>query len=97
MKDSIEGWADAADMLMQSFFMTGKCIEFAYHEIRDEGAILKTSGGRAPGHIPLRKALEKVRSILLLAQGRKLRPIEIHDILCYFSIAVVSMKNVQTG
>jgi ribonucleoside-diphosphate reductase alpha chain len=90
VKDSIEGWGDAIEMLMASFFMTGEHFEPAYHEIRPEGARLKTSGGKAPGHLPLKKAIEAIRKILTAAQGRKLKPIECHDILCHLSIAVLS-------
>jgi ribonucleoside-diphosphate reductase alpha chain len=90
VKDSIEGWGDAVEMLMQSFFMTGDWIEFNYSEIRPEGAPLKTSGGKAPGHLGLRDALERIRTILLAAQGRRLSPLECHDILCHLSVAVLS-------
>jgi len=90
VKDSIEGWADAIEMLMWSYFYGGDWVEFAYHEIRDEGTPLKTSGGKAPGHLGLRKAIEAIRKILDKAQGRKLRPLDCHDILCHLSIAVLS-------
>jgi ribonucleoside-diphosphate reductase alpha chain len=90
IKDNIEGWGDAIEMLMASFFLTGRWIEFAYHEIRPQGSPLKTSGGKAPGHLGLREAIEAIRKILLSAQGRSLRPIECHDILCHLSVAVLS-------
>lgn len=87
--DSIEGWADALGFLIQSY-VEGFYAEFAYHEIRDEGSPLKTSGGRAPGHVPLKRMLERVRGILDAAVGRKLRPIECHDILCHVAEAVLA-------
>ena len=90
VEDNIEGWADAVEALTHSFFKTGEWIEFAYHKIRKEGSLLETSGGKAPGHLGLREGLENVRNILLEAQGRRLTPIECHDILCFLSLAVLS-------
>lgn len=87
--DTIEGWANALDALVDSY-LQGYCIEFAYHEIRTAGAPLKTSGGRAPGHVKLKLALERVRGVLHSAQGRKLRPIECHRIMCHTADAVLS-------
>jgi ribonucleoside-diphosphate reductase alpha chain len=88
--DSIEGWAHALDALVNSYMMTGKNVEFAYHEIRAAGTPLRTSGGKAPGHVPLKLALERIREVLHGAQGRKLRPIEAHDMLCHAADAVLS-------
>ena len=72
--DTIEGWADAADALIDSY-LKGYYIEFSYHEIRQAGTPLKTSGGRAPGHMGLKKSLDLIRGVLNGALGRKLRPI----------------------
>lgn len=85
--DTIDGWGDAMTALVKAA-VDGVWIEFAYHEIRPKGAPLKTSGGKAPGHLPLRKALEASRAILLGAQGRHLRPFEVHSILCHGADAV---------
>lgn len=80
--DTIEGWADALGVLMECAFVTGRCPEFAYHLIRDEGERLVTSGGRAPGHLGLKKALESCRLLLIGCVGRRLRPVEVNDINC---------------
>lgn len=87
--DTIEGWADALDRLIDSFY-NGYNVEFAYHLIRPAGSPLKTSGGRAPGHLRLKEALERIRGVLKGAQGRKLRPIECHRIMCHAADAVLS-------
>lgn len=87
--DSIEGWADAVEELFMAA-VRGYHVEFAYQKIRDRGRVLKTSGGKAPGHLPLKRALEKVRSILLAAQGRQLRPVECFRIMCVLADAVLS-------
>jgi intein/homing endonuclease len=89
IEDTIEGWGNAAAALFQSF-QDGVWIEFAFHKIRDAGSILKTSGGRAPGHAQLKKSLEGARSVLLGAQGRQLRPIEAHRLMCIFADAPLS-------
>lgn len=89
VEDTIEGWADAEKALILSY-TTGEYIEFAYHQVRNAGSPLKTSGGRAPGHIQLKKSLEAIRTILDGAQGRHLRPIECHRILCIGAEAPLS-------
>jgi len=89
--DSIRGWAEAVEVLMKSYFEPDMpYVEFDFSHIRKKGSLLVTSGGKAPGHIPLKKALERVRSILDEAVGRKLRPIECHDSLCHLAIAVLT-------
>ncbi len=87
--DSLEGWADALDVLLRSY-LDGAKLEFNYSEIRPRGAALKTSGGRAPGHLPLKKALVAVERILEQVPGRALRPIEVYDILMHIAVAVLS-------
>lgn len=90
--DSIEGWADAVKVLMKSYFtVNSPRVRFDYSSIREKGMPIKTGGGKAPGPEPLRKALELVREILDNAEvGERLRSIEIHDILCHLSDAVLA-------
>jgi ribonucleoside-diphosphate reductase alpha chain len=90
ISDDVYGWAAAVDALVNSYFRGGPYVEFAYHLIRKRGQPLRTSGGIAPGHLPLKRALDNVRNVLQDAVGRKLRPIECHHILCYLAEAVVS-------
>jgi len=87
--DSIEGWADALKALLQSY-QDNVYLEISYHLIRPAGTPLKTSGGRAPGHMQLKDSLERIRKVLDAAQGRKLRPIECHRIMCHAADAVLS-------
>lgn len=89
IQDSIEGWADAVDALIDSY-LKGYVVEFAYHLIRPAGSPLMTSGGRAPGHLKLKEALERVRAVLHSAQGTRLRPIQCHRIMCHLADAVLS-------
>ena len=89
--DSIEGWADAVKALVKNYFQGGDELVFDYNDIRPKGALLVTSGGKAPGPEPLRVALAKIKSILNTKQnGDKLKPIEVHDIVCHIADAVLA-------
>jgi ribonucleoside-diphosphate reductase alpha chain len=88
--DSIEGWADAVKVLFKAYFQNKSDPIFDYSDIRKKGARLITSGGKAPGPEPLRLCIEHIRSVLNGAIGRKLTPIEVHDIMCYIADAVLS-------
>ncbi|HTZ22004.1 MAG TPA: ATP cone domain-containing protein [Opitutaceae bacterium] len=87
--DTIEGWSDALLALFQSFCDNTK-VEFTFSQIRPRGAALKTSGGKAPGHLPLKHALAETERILLGAGGRKLRPIEVYDICMHVARSVLA-------
>jgi ribonucleoside-triphosphate reductase (thioredoxin) len=87
--DTIEGWSDALHALFTSFY-DGAKVEFDYSAIRSRGVPLKTSGGKAPGHLPLKKALARVEEILEQAAGRSLRPVEVYDINMFVAKAVLA-------
>lgn len=94
--DTIEGWADAFDILVSSYLIGTEYnwanIIFDYSEIRPQGAPLST-GGKAPGPEPLRHALEMVRNVLqraVDARQERLRPIDCHDIICHMSDSVLA-------
>lgn len=92
ISDSIEGWADAVKALMKAYFGKTKFRpRFDYSDIREKGARLVTSGGRAPGPDPLRICLVKVESILSnVEEGTKLTPLQVHDIMCHIADAVLA-------
>ena len=87
--DTIEGWADSLDVLLESY-LKGYYVEFNYSQIRRKGTPLKTSGGKAPGHVPLKKMHVRVNKILAEAAGRHLKPIEVYDIAMFIAEAVLS-------
>ena len=91
--DTIQGWSEAAYELIKSYVDGSGYVEFSYHLIRNKNSLLKTTGGRAPGHVPLKNSLERIRIILNNAQGRHLRPIECHDIICLCADAVIAGGN----
>jgi ribonucleoside-diphosphate reductase alpha chain len=89
--DSIEGWADAVKVLVKSYFFGGSHITFDFSDIRPKGARLVTSGGKAPGPQPLKECLIKLEGILESKEdGEKLRPIEVHDMVCHIADAVLA-------
>jgi len=89
--DSIEGWADAVKVLMAAY-MKGKPLPlYDFRDIRQKGALLLTSGGKAPGPEPLKDALHNIQKILDRKEnGEQLLSIEVHDILCFIADAVLS-------
>lgn len=93
--DSIEGWADAVKVLMESYFHGKIRPVFDFSDIRPKGASLITSGGKAPGPEPLQDCLEQLESKLVgimstRGRGTKMKPIEVHDFLCYIADAVLA-------
>ena len=89
--DSIEGWADAVDALVKSYFKGTSKIRFDFSDIRPKGTPLVTSGGKAPGAQPLKVCLLKIDGILSQKEvGSKLTPLEVHDIICYIADAVLA-------
>jgi len=88
--DSIEGWADAVKVLIKAY-TTGKANpNFDFRDVRPKGSRLITSGGKAPGPDPLRLCLANLRTKLNGAVGRKLKPLEVHDMICHIADAVLS-------
>jgi len=89
--DSIEGWADAIKVLMHSYFYGKSQPVFDFSDIRPKGALLVTSGGKAPGPQPLKDCIHNVRSILDSKNvGSKLTSLEAHDIVCHIADAVLA-------
>ncbi|MBI5457870.1 ribonucleoside-triphosphate reductase [Candidatus Kaiserbacteria bacterium] len=87
--DSKEGWCDALTLGLRTWYK-GKDIAFDYSRIRPSGSRLKVMGGKASGPEPLRSLLQFAREKILRRQGRRLRPIDAHDIICKIGECVVS-------
>ena len=91
--DSIEGWADAIKVLMKSYLGDKRSsrVEFDYSDIRPKGAMLVTSGGKAPGPQPLKECIVKITGVLDSKQETDmLSTIEVHDIVCHIADAVLA-------
>ena len=89
IEDSKEGWCNALTLGMKTWY-DGKDIDFDFSNIRPAGARLKTMGGKASGPEPLRSLLGFAREKILRRQGRRLRSIDAHDIICKIGECVVA-------
>ena len=88
--DSIEGWADAIKVLVEAYFLGKQKPVFDVRDIREKGAALITTGGKAPGPEPLRHCLETLENLLWSRRGEDLRPIDAHDMCCIIADAVLA-------
>ena len=89
--DSIEGWADCIKMLMKAYFCGRPEPEFDFSGVRSKGALLVTSGGKAPGPEPLKDCVHNIKRILdRKDNGDQLSTLEVHDIVCWIADAVLS-------
>lgn len=99
--DEIEGWAEAVDVLLSSYFVgggkhpeyEGRKVFFDLSQIREKGSFI-SGGFKAPGPEGLRLALDKIELLLqqlLLVEGvDQLRPIHVYDIVMFLADAVLS-------
>jgi ribonucleoside-diphosphate reductase alpha chain len=90
--DSIEGWADAIKVLVESYMGSKSSTPvFDYSDVRQKGALLVTSGGKAPGPQPLKDCIHNITKVFENKNdGEKLTPIETHDIVCHIADAVLA-------
>ena len=100
VSDDIEGWAEAIDILMSSYFVgggkhpdyEGRRVFFDLTMIRPKGS--EISGGfKAPGPDGLRLALDRIEHLmqrLMLMSDDVLRSIDVYDIVMHIADAVLS-------
>jgi len=86
--DSRPGWAKSLKELIAMLY-SGQIPQFDVSEVRPAGARLKTFGGRASGPQPLIELFEFCIQKFKGAAGRRLYPIECHDIMCKIGEVVV--------
>jgi ribonucleoside-triphosphate reductase len=86
--DSKEGWSEVTRHVVLSLF-DGKIPDWDTSLVRPEGARLKTFGGRASGPAPLNELLNFIVKTVVDAAGRKLTPLECHEISCKVGEIVV--------
>lgn len=87
--DSKEGWCDAFVSGMKAW-LAGEDVEVDYAKLRPAGARLKTMGGRSSGPDPLRELMTFTKNKVLSRQNKRLRNIDLHDIICKIGEVVVS-------
>lgn len=99
-EDSIEGWADCVQVLMNSYFLSpskfpeyrGHEIEFDLSGIRPEGSLI-AGQFKAPGPKGLETSLKKIAALIdsrLEVGEKRLRSIDAYDCVMHFSDAVLS-------
>ena len=88
--DSIEGWADAIKIVVEAYFLGKAKPVMDVRDIRPKGAALVTTGGKAPGPDPLLRCIKEVSKLLDRCTGRKLKPIDAHDMCCIIADAVLA-------
>ena len=86
--DSKTGWAKAYRELIHLLY-AGTIPTWDLSKLRPAGARLKTFGGRSSGPDPLDDLFRFTVGIFKNAIGRKLKPIECHDIMCKIGSVVV--------
>lgn len=79
VEDSKLGWAKAYEELLDQLY-NGLIPQIDYSKIRPKGARLKTFGGRASGHEPLKQLFEFTIKTFKEARGRKLNSLECYDL-----------------
>ncbi|OYD13846.1 hypothetical protein CH330_10015 [candidate division WOR-3 bacterium JGI_Cruoil_03_51_56] len=89
IEDSREGWAKAFLFGLETWF-AGETVVFDYSHIRPYGSPLKAMGGRASGPEPLKRLFDETEKLIRRAAGRKLTPLECHDICCRVATNVIS-------
>ena len=88
VEDSKLGWAKAFKELI-ALLSQGQIPNWDTRKVRPAGARLKTFGGRASGPEPLRDLFRFTTQMFRNARGRKLKPIEAHDLMCKVGEVVV--------
>ena len=86
--DSRSGWAKALRELLAMLYV-GQIPTLDVSDVRPAGAKLKTMGGRASGPAPLIDLYNFCVGIFKGAKGRRLYPIECHDLMCKIGEVVV--------
>ena len=86
--DSRPGWAKSLKELIAMLY-AGQIPAWDVSEVRPAGARLKTFGGRASGPQPLVELFNFCVEKFKGAAGRRLYPIECHDIMCKIGEVVV--------
>lgn len=86
--DSKEGWAKSFREII-TLLIAGQIPKWDVSGVRPAGARLKTFGGRASGPEPLVRLFEFTVRLFRGAAGRRLTPIECHDLMCMVADVVV--------
>ena len=88
VQDSKAGWARGLRELVACLY-AGQVPKWDFSRLRPAGARLKTFGGRSSGPAPLDNLLNFTVTLFKQAAGRKLSPVECHDLVCKIASVIV--------
>ena len=88
VEDSRSGWARGYKELIACLY-AGQIPKIDTSKVRPAGQRLKTMGGRSSGPAPYLDLCQYTVETFQNAKGRKLTPIEVHDIVCKIGDIVV--------
>lgn len=89
--DTREGWVESTGLLIDSYLKPGlPRVTFDYHEIRPEGAPIKTFGGTAAGPAPLTRLHDSIRRVFDGRAGETVTTKDIADIGNLIGVCVVA-------
>ena len=88
VEDSKEGWAKSFRELL-TLLIAGRVPRWDVSKVRPAGSRLKTFGGRASGPEPLVRLFNFSVRLFKGARGRRLTPLEAHDLMCMIADVVV--------
>ena len=89
--DTREGWVESTASLLNAYLKPDtKAPLFNYQEIRPAGAPIKTFGGTAAGHEPLKKLHDFIAGMFSARAGERLTRRDIADIGNVIGVCVVS-------
>lgn len=86
--DSKEGWAKSFRELL-TLLIAGQVPKWDVTRVRPAGSRLRTFGGRASGPEPLVRLFDFAVRLFRNAAGRRLTPLECHDLMCMVADVVV--------
>ena len=92
-EDSREGWAELMDKCTASL-MTGGGIGIDYSGLREEGAIIRKTGGTSTGPIALMNMVNEAGRYIMQGGQRRCLP---EDSLVFTTKGLVPIKEVETG
>jgi ribonucleotide reductase alpha subunit len=88
--DSREGWCRLIYKTLEAWFVTGKGFTYSTVCVRGAGELIHGFGGISSGPRPLIRLIEKLCSIFVTRTDKKLRPIDVADVICCIAEMVVS-------
>ncbi len=88
--DSREGWCELTRRVLESFFVTGKSFSYSTVCVRSFGEPILGFGGVASGPKPLVTFIDKLCALLMVREGKSIRPVDAADMLCCIGELVVA-------